>query len=155
MIFDDALELIEALKQAGADFMIVGGHALAVHGHVRATLDVDIFLDATPQNAQRIIEALRSWGAPLEAHGVTPKAFSEPGSVYQLGLPPKRIDLLTSIDGVRFEEARSEVVWVELSGKSMPVIGKSALKTNKRAAGRLQDLADLQVLENSSNSDEP
>lgn len=146
MVFDDALELIDAFQKAGVEFMIVGGHALAVHGHVRATLDVDLFLKASSPNAHRVIEALRAWGAPLEAHGVDASDFAVPGHIYQLGLPPRRIDLLTQIDGVSFDEAHDEVIMVELSGKTMPVIGLSALIKNKKASGRLQDLADVEAL---------
>lgn len=146
-MFKDAIELIQELLQAGASFMLVGGHAIAVHGHVRATLDVDLFLEANPANAQRIVTALQNWGAPLRAHGVTVDSFSHPGAIYQLGLPPQRIDLLTFIDGVSFEEAKQGQIEVELAGVKVPVIGLESLLKNKKSSGRLQDLADIDALE--------
>src|SRR5205823_6343676 len=146
----DFQDMLAALLDGKVEFMVVGGMALAAHGHPRATKDIDIFVRASPENGVRIVAALKRFGAPL--HGVTADAFSTPGLVLQLGVPPRRIDLTTIIDGVEFDEASSDVVTVELNGLRLPVIGRKSLIKNKRAAARPQDLVDVKVLEGRSSS---
>ena len=91
----DFVEMLSALFEAGAEFMVVGAHALAVHGTARATGDLDIWVRASPENGQRVLAALRVFGAPL--FDLTLEDLSHPGIVFQMGLPPARIDLLTGI----------------------------------------------------------
>lgn len=93
-LFDDYLDLLRELDEAGAEYVVVGAHALAAHGLPRATGDFDVFVRPSLENAQRVAQALRAFGATLEAHGVQVEDFATPGTVYQLGLPPRRIDLL-------------------------------------------------------------
>lgn len=144
---EDFVDILRALVDAGVEFVIVGAHALAAHGLPRATGDVDILVEPTPQNASRVLEALRAFGAPLDAHGVTRADFEVEGNVYQIGLPPRRIDLLTSISGVSYAEARASRVIVAVEGMQLPVLGRDALVKNKRATGRPKDVLDADALE--------
>lgn len=144
---EDFRDLLVALADAGADFLVVGAHALAVHGVVRATGDLDVLVRPTIANADRVLAALRAFGAPVSAHGVTREDFARPGTVYQLGLPPRRIDLLTSLSGVDFEEAAAEARMTSVGEVSFRVPGKRALIANKIATGRPKDLEDVRNLE--------
>jgi hypothetical protein len=127
--------------------VIVGAHALAAHGAPRATGDLDVFVRPDPGNAARVYRALVRFGAPVAAHGVHPEDFAAPGTVYQLGLPPNRIDVITEISGVTYDEAARETIVAHLGPEAVPCMGLDALIRNKRAAGRAKDLADLAVLE--------
>ncbi len=140
---DDFADFVAALCAEAVDFVIVGAHALAVHGVPRATGDLDVFVRPTPDNADRLMLALRRFGAPLQAHGVVASDFCSPGTVYQLGLPPRRIDILTAISGVEFDAASASRVLVD----ALPFLGRAALLTNKRASGRPKDLVDVELLE--------
>ena len=137
-------DMLSALRAADADFLIVGAHALAVHGKPRATGDLDIWVRPTVQNAARVYRALVEFGAPL--HGITVADFATPHTVYQIGLPPSRIDILTGIDGVTFDEAWPRRVQVSQPGLELPVLGRDDLIANKRAAGRPKDLVDVAEL---------
>jgi hypothetical protein len=143
---DDFRDLLAALLAAGARFLVVGAHALAVHGVPRATGDLDVWIAADPDNARRVHGALVAFGAPVAAMGVTREDFIRPDQVVQIGLPPRRIDVLTAISGVPFEEAWPERVTHDVQGLAVPFIGRAALVKNKRAAGRAKDVADLEAL---------
>ncbi len=106
------------------------------------------------ENAKRLLAALTRYGAPVASHGVTSEDLQRPGTVYQLGLAPRRIDLMTSIDGVEFEAAERSAVVAEIDGLRLPVIGRAELVANKLASGRLKDQADLEWLRGSAPSDE-
>lgn len=140
--------MLVALHDAGARFLLVGGHAVAFHGHPRATKDMDILVRPDPDNARRVCQALADFGAPLADFGVDALDFAQEGRGLQIGLPPFRIDILTSIDGLTFDEAYEGHDDIEVEGRHVPVVGKHALLRNKRASGRPQDLADLHALEN-------
>lgn len=144
---EDFADLLDSFVEAAVDFVVVGAHALASHGHVRATGDLDILVRADEENAARVMKALESFGAPLEQHGIRATDFAQPGLVYQLGLPPRRIDILTKISGVTFDEAVCDAVEGVLAGTRVRFPSVAALIRNKRASGRLKDLADVQVLE--------
>ena len=144
---EDFLDLVEELDSEGCDYVIVGAHALAAHGLARATGDLDVFVRPTPENAQRVLRALVRFGAPVSAHGVGARDFETPGTVYQLGLPPRRIDILTEISGVTFDEAIAQSVEGHLGTFGVRCIGLDALIRNKRASGRPKDLGDLAALE--------
>jgi len=143
----DFRDLLEALRDCGVEFLVVGAHAMAVHGVPRTTGDLDVWVRPTPGNAGRVLDALRRFGAPLERHGLLPEDLETPGMVYQIGLPPRRIDLMTSATGVDFESSWRERVEVEVEGLVIPFIGREALIRNKRATGRDKDLVDLRILE--------
>ena len=143
---DDFRDLFGALCERQVRFVVVGAHAMAVHGVPRATGDIDVLVEPTGENAVRVVSALQDFGAPLAAHGVSETDFSQSRTVYQLGVPPRRIDLLTTIDGVTFDEAWRGRHTVERDGLQLPVLGLEELKTNKKASGRDKDLVDLRLL---------
>lgn len=140
---DDFSDFVDALVTEQVDFIIVGAHAMAVHGVPRATGDLDIFVRPTPENAACVMRALHRFRAPVQAHGLQVDDLCLPGTVYQIGLPPRRIDVLTAISGVDFETAYSSRV----ISKDLPFIGRAALIANKRAAARPKDLVDAEQLE--------
>lgn len=143
---EDFLDILRCLIEAGARFIVVGAHALAVHGVPRATGDLDIWIDREPANAERVWGALVRFGAPVEATGVTRRDLEAPEMVVQVGLPPRRIDLVTAITGVEFGEAWTSRALHRVGGLDVPFIGRLELVRNKRATGRLKDLADLEAL---------
>lgn len=144
---DDFRDLLIALHDAGVAFVVVGGHAVAFHGHVRATKDLDVLVRADRENAAKVYAALAAFGAPLEAFEIGEDDFATYDGVLQLGLPPRRIDVLNRVDGITFEEAVAEGRTFELDGRRIPVIGLAALLRNKRASGRSQDVADAEALD--------
>ena len=143
----DYRDLLVCLADAGAEFLLVGGWALALHGHGRGTDDMDVFVRATPANAERVFRALVEFGAPVAAHGVSAGLFAQPDYGYRIGVRPNVIELLTRIDGVTFEEAFVGHQTLQIDGRQIPYIGRAALLANKRAAGRAKDLADVEWLE--------
>lgn len=143
---EDFIDLLAALITAGARFLVVGAHALAVHGVPRATGDLDVWIAPGPENVSRVWSALLDFGAPVKALGFSPADLARPDQVLQIGQPPRRIDLLTSISGVSFEEAWPGKVAHPVGTLQVPFIGREALVRNKRATGRAKDLADLQAL---------
>jgi hypothetical protein len=150
---EDFLDVLEALCGKSADFVVVGAHAMAVHGVPRATGDLDILVRPSAENAGRVLAALRAFGAPIDDHGITAADLTVPGTVYQIGLPPRRIDILTQISGVTFDEAWDSRIALSVPGLEIPVLGRAALARNKRAAGRDKDLADLRLLEEQEERD--
>lgn len=151
---DDFLDILRALVESGAEFVVVGAYAMALHGVPRATGDLDILVRPTPENAQRVLQALGVFGAPTESHGVTRDDFEAPGNVYQVGLPPRRIDLLTGMSGVEFDEAWASRVEVEIESMKIPFLGLEALRRNKLATGRDKDLLDLRLLNGSHDGED-
>ncbi len=146
-LFDDFRDVLVELHRAGAQFVVVGGHAVAFHGHPRATKDLDILVEATVDNAQRVYAALAAFGAPLSAFEVGVEDFASYDGILQLGLPPVRIDIINRADGITFAEAVADGNSFEIDGCEIPVIGLAALLKNKRAAGRAQDIADVKALQ--------
>ena len=144
---EDWADVLVALLGARARFLVVGAHALAVHGVPRATQDLDVWIEPTDENAARVWAALVRFGAPLDDLDVTREDLVRPETVIQIGLPPNRIDVLTGISGVaRFIDAWEDRVEKEVAGRTVPFLGRSTLILNKRAAGRLKDLADIEAL---------
>ncbi len=138
-------EFIGLLLAHRVRFLVVGGYAVGVHGHPRYTADLDIWVAVDEGNAQALLGALRDFG--FGDLGLNVQDFLYPEIVVQLGYPPLRIDLLTSIDGVDFSEAHRRRLEVVLDDVSVPVISRDDLRCNKQATGRAQDLADLEALE--------
>lgn len=143
----DFLDLLDCLREAHAEFMIVGAFALSQNGLPRATGDLDVFVRATPDNAPRVIEALRAFGAPLDSAGIRVDDFDKPGTTYQMGLPPRRIDVLTQLSGIDFDEAWASRVERPIGGGIVAFLGRDALIKTKRASARPKDLADVAALE--------
>lgn len=140
----DFVEMLSALNAAAAEYLVVGAHALAAHGVPRATGDLDIWVRATPDNARRVLEALRAFGAPL--FDLSLEDLSRPETVFQIGVVPVRVDILTSISGVDFEEAWAGRMPVSVEGVAVGVIGRAELLRNKKATGRPKDLLDAETL---------
>lgn len=141
----DYADMARTLLDAGAEFMLVGGYAVSVHGYPRTTFDIDFWIRPSAGNARKVMEALRAFGAPLRE--ISEKDFDHPDMVVQIGVAPRRIDLLTRIDGVEWEEAASRAVTKDIGGLRVPVIGLDDLIRNKRASGRPKDAADAAALE--------
>jgi hypothetical protein len=141
----DFRDLFAALNAAGARYLLVGGYAVAFHAQPRFTKDLDVWTDPLSANATLVHEALRRFGAPLGE--LTPDDLARSGTIFQIGVPPNRIDILTAIDGVGFDEAWTDRVLTTYGDQSVPVIGRLHLVQNKRASGRPQDLLDLEILE--------
>lgn len=140
-------DLLRAFVDHDVRFLIVGAYALAVLGRPRATGDLDVWVEPTPRNARKAYEALHAFGAPL--HELTAIDLATPGVVFQIGLPPLRIDLLTEITGLAFAPAWRRRVRASFDDVPVAVLGREDFLTNKRATGRLQDLADAERLERS------
>lgn len=137
----DFRDILSAFNAAHVEYLIVGAYALSAHGLPRATGDMDLWIRPAPDNAERVWRALAEFGAPLER--LSHADFTQADIVVQIGVSPHRIDLLTSIDGVAFDEAWPERVAVPIDGLEVPVISRRHLIANKRATGRPQDLADI------------
>jgi hypothetical protein len=142
----DFKELLLAFNAHNVEYLIVGAHALAAHGHVRATKDLDLWVRPDDQNAHRVLRALSDFGAP--PGDLTANDLSRKDTIFQIGMPPLRIDIITGIDGVEFAEAWPDRLAITFGGVPAPVISRHHLLTNKRTAARLQDLADVEQLEN-------
>ena len=136
----DFVEMLSALSAANAEYLVVGAYALAAHGLPRATGDLDIWVRPTPENAERVLRALRVFGAPLL--DLRLDDLLRPDTVFQIGVAPDRIDLLTGLTGLTFPEAWSSRLTATVEGLPLPVIGREELLRNKEATGRPQDLAD-------------
>lgn len=145
MLNPDFRDILSEFIDADVRFLVVGAYAVAVHGLPRATGDLDFWVARDPENAGRILTALDRFGTPLE--GLSALDLQEPGVVVQIGREPSRVDIMTSIDGVDFEEAWVDRVVVSLDGLDVPVLARHHLLQNKRATARPQDLADAERLE--------
>jgi len=141
----DFRDMLSAFNAEGVEFLLVGAYALAVHGIPRATGDMDLWVRPSAENATRAISALRRFGAPLA--DLTVEDLTRPGTVFQVGVAPRRIDILTAIDGVEFGPAWGNRQVVSLAGIEVPVLSREDLVRNKKTTGRLRDLADLASLE--------
>ncbi len=144
---EDFLDLLDCLAAERVEFVVVGAFALAQHGLPRATGDIDFLVRASAQNAQRVYTALSRFGAPLASAGVTPADFEKPGTVYQMGVAPRRIDILTEASGISFDEAWSTRIVREIDGRDVPFLALEPLLKNKRATGRAKDEVDAEALE--------
>lgn len=145
MLTADFKEFAALLNSNGAEYLVVGGYALAAHGHPRYTGDLDFWIGTDETNAQRVLAALAQFG--FGSLGISKEDLTTPGRVIQLGYPPARIDLLTTIDGVEFASCFARRMAVSVDGLQLNFIGLDDFKANKKAAGRLKDLADLEAIE--------
>jgi hypothetical protein len=137
--------MLSALNDSGAEYLVIGAHAMAIYGPARATGDFDIWIRPTKENAEKVWDALERFGAPRRK--LTIADLCTPGNVYQIGVAPNRIDFLTAIDGVGFDEAWQNRKQTEINEISVSVIGRDELLKNKRVVGRPKDLADVAWLE--------
>ena len=145
----DFSEMLSELFAADAEFLLVGAYALSAYGYTRATGDLDIWVRPTPENAPKVWRALKAFQAPMR--NVTVEDFHTPDVVFQIGVEPGRIDILTSISGVEFDEAWSQRQHRMLSGMNVPVLSKPHLLANKLASGRPKDIGDAGWLRQNLN----
>lgn len=141
----DLTALLSALNAAEVEYLVVGAYALAWYGQPRATGDLDVWVEASRANAERLLRALAQFGAPLEA--VSVRDFETPGIVYQIGLAPVRVDILTELTGLAYAQARARRLPGAIGGVAVNFLGREDFIANKRAVGRLQDLADIERLQ--------
>lgn len=141
----DFVEFIECLNRKRVEYLLVGGHALAFHGVPRFTKDIDFWVRPARANASRLLEALAEFG--FSSTGLTVDDFAVAGKVVQLGIEPNRIDLITRIDGVEFDEAWAQRIATTYRGVALDVLSLPLLIANKRSTGRKQDALDADTLE--------
>lgn len=142
---EDYRDMILCLQSEGVEFMLVGGYAVGLHGWPRTTFDIDFWVMANPSNAASIMRALKKFGAPLM--DLSEEDFHRPGIVFQIGNAPQRIDILSSVSGIRYEEAVRHAETMQVDGLSLKVISLDDLILNKRASRRPKDIVDAQTLE--------
>jgi predicted nucleotidyltransferase len=145
IIEDDYIDMIAALVDENVRFLLVGGYAVGLHGYQRSTKDIDFWVLASQENAVRLAKALEKFGAPM--HEFSVKDFEKRGTNFQIGVAPIRIDIITEIAGVDFEEAYQNMKIVDVDGHKIPVISISDLIKNKKHTGRKRDLDDAEHLE--------
>ena len=145
MLNQDFKEFIQLLNDNQVKYLVIGGYAVAVHGHPRYTKDIDIWIEISEENAQKLVTALTQFG--FESLGLTSDDFQTPNQIIQLGYPPNRIDLITNPDGIDFQTCYDSKIEVTLNDVPVKFINLDNLKKNKLASGRLQDLADLEKLQ--------
>jgi hypothetical protein len=152
-MFDDFKELLSAFNGHNVRYLVVGAYAVGVHAQPRATKDLDLLIKTDPVNAAAVYAALAKFGAPLE--GVTSMDFTDPNTFFRIGNPPLRIEILPRIDGVDFEQAwprRVEIVIAPDTQLKAPFLGREDLIASKLAAGRPQDLADVEAVRNAQRA---
>ena len=147
MLNQDYKEMLLTLLEEDVKFILVGAYALAALGFPRATGDMDIFIQPDQDNAAKVYKALRKFGAPLQ--NITVEDFSIPGTIFQIGIIPRRIDIINSIDGVTFDDAYKDKTIVKIENLSIPVLSKEKMIKNKKSTGRAKDKVDAETLENS------
>lgn len=151
----DYRDLFAACNDHEVRFLVVGAYAVTFHARPRFTKDLDVWVDPSPQNACRVVSALRSFGAPLDAQGITAHDFQQTGIVYQIGLAPNRIDVLTSVDGLDFAPCWQRRVAARYGDVAVAYLSREDLIRNKRAVGRPQDLEDVRALEADPDQSSP
>ena len=145
MLNEDYRDILHALSEEKVKFILVGAYALAAHGFPRATMDIDIWVMPTARNADAVLRALRRFGAPL--HDLTKEDLQKEGTIFQIGVAPRRIDIITAASGIQFEETYRRALPVNIDGIEVHIPSIEDLIRNKRATGRTKDLADAEALE--------
>ena len=146
MLNSDYKDMLQALLDNGTKFLLVGAYAMGAHGYPRATGDIDIWVEPSEENSRRVYSSLAAFGAPL--HEIDETTFVRHGCVFQIGVAPRRIDIITSISGVEFDEAYQKRQCVDIEGLAIPILSLGDLIRNKRATGRDKDRLDADHLEN-------
>jgi len=145
MLNEDYKEMLQCLAAEGVRFLMVGAYAMAAHGYPRATMDIDIWVMPSPDNAAATLKALRRFGAAL--HGLSVDDLQKDDTIFQIGVAPRRIDMITGASGLQFEEAFTRSVKIDIDGIEVHIPSVDDLIRNKRASGRTKDLADAEALE--------
>jgi len=151
LISSDYKDILSAFDDSGVEYLVVGAHAMAFHGVTRSTGDIDLWINCDPINSDKVYRALADFGAPMD--DLDKSDLEIPGNVFQIGVAPNRIDILTAIDGVVFEDAYKARENIMIDGITIPVISKYYLIENKNTVARPQDLVDVQLLKESGNED--
>jgi hypothetical protein len=144
MLNKDYKDILESLLNEGAEFILVGAYALAAHGYPRATMDIDIWVNPAPENAEKVYQALVKFGAPM--HQISVGDLSKDDMIFQIGVAPRRIDILTRISGVNFNEAWKDAIKVNVDGLVINILSAAHLVKNKLATGRSKDIEDAENL---------
>ena len=150
MLNKDYRDILQSLLAEKAKFLLVGAHALAAHGYLRATMDIDIWVMASPDNADAVLRALQRFGAPL--HDLKESDLQREDTVFQIGMAPRRIDIITSATGLKFDEAFARSIEAIIDGMAIRVLSVEDIIINKKATGRTKDLADAEALESIQES---
>jgi len=150
MLNEDYRDMLHALSDEKVRFLLVGAYAMAAHGYPRATMDIDIWVMPSPENADAILRALHRFGAPL--HNLTKEDLQKNGTIFQIGVAPRRIDIITAASGLQFEGSYERSLSVNIEGIEVHIPSIDDLIRNKRAVGRTKDLADVEVLESLKTS---
>jgi hypothetical protein len=145
MLNEDYKDMLQLLSEEKVEFLLIGAYAIAAYGYVRATMDIDIWIMPSPQNADAVIRALHRFGAPL--HNLTKNDLQKDGTIFQIGVIPRRIDIITAASGLQFEETYQNSLSVNLDGIEVRIPSIKDLIRNKKATGRTKDLADAEALE--------
>jgi hypothetical protein len=152
MLNEDYRDMLRVLSEEKVKFILVGAYALAAHGYPRATMDIDIWVMPSPENADAVLRALSRFGAPL--HNLTKEDLLEDGTIFQIGVAPRRIDIITTASGLQFETTYQNSIPVTIEGIEIRIPSMDDLILNKRAIGRTKDLADAEALESLKNSEQ-
>ena len=145
MFNSDYKDMLQVLSKNGVKFLLVGAYAMGAHGYPRATGDIDIWVEPSAENSARVYRSMATFGAPL--HEIDKTTFATPGIVFQIGVAPRRIDIITTISGVGFDDAHQQQQIIEIEGLSVPILSLGDLIRNKRATGRDKDRLDADRLE--------
>jgi predicted nucleotidyltransferase len=141
---DDFREFLKLCNRVRVKYLLIGGYAVGYHGYPRATADLDVWLEVSPRNAEKIVKVLRAFG--FRVPELSTELFLQPGKIVRMGVPPLRLEILTDISGVTFEECYPQRVRAQLDGIQVAVIGLADLRKNKAASGRAKDQDDLEHL---------
>lgn len=147
MLNEDYKEILQILLKNNVKFLVVGAYAMGAYGYPRATGDFDLWVEASGDNSKNIVQSLKEFGAPTQK--ISDQTFCDEGIIFQIGVPPRRIDLITKIDGVNFVDAYASKEIIDLDGLSAPFISKANLIKNKKSTGREKDLLDVKYLQGS------
>ena len=141
----DYIDMLKCLSKAGVDYILVGGWAVNMYGYIHATVDLDIWILADADNAKKVYSAVAEFGAPVSE--MKPEEFAEYGMIFQIGVAPCRVDIISKISGVRYADAVTRAVQKTIDGIPVRIISLDDLIANKKASGRAKDIADVEVLE--------
>lgn len=140
----DFREFLKLLNESDVRYLLIGGYAVGYHGYPRATADMDVWVAVAPDNAAKLVDVFRRFG--MQSQSLTPALFQDHGKIIRMGVPPMRIEVLTGIDGVEFDQCYAERLTAEIDGQKVALISRKHLRMNKQAAGRHKDLDDLEHL---------
>ena len=145
MLNEDYKDMLQALSDENVKFILIGAYAMAAHGYPRATMDIDIWIMPSPENVDAVFRALQRFGAPL--HNLTTKDLQIDGTIFQIGVAPRRIDIITGVSGLKFEETYQNALLINIEGIDVRIPAINDLISNKKATGRTKDMADVEALE--------